>query len=134
MSTPLDETAEGYFSNDTATFGDRVAAAREALGLSQAELAKKLGVKLKTVGGWENDLSEPRANKLQMLAGVLNVSIMWLLTGEGDGLDGPLDETPFEASVNDILIEMRRLKGDYARLNDRLGQLEKRLRGALKES
>ena len=39
----------------------------------------------------ENDLTEPRANKLQMLAGVLNVSIMWLLTGEGQGLDDPAE-------------------------------------------
>ena len=34
--------------------------------------------------------------------------------------------------MHDILIEMRRLKGEYARLNDRLGTLEKRLRHALK--
>jgi transcriptional regulator with XRE-family HTH domain len=133
MTDTIAETDENYFSNEAATFGDRVAAAREAMGLSQEELARKLGVKHKTLVGWENDLSEPRANRLQMLAGVMNVSIMWLLTGEGDGLEPPSEETPLEASVNDILIEMRRLKGDYARLNDRLGQLEKRLRAALKE-
>jgi transcriptional regulator with XRE-family HTH domain len=37
--------------------------------MSQADLARKLGVKLKTdPQNWENDLAEPRANKLQMLS------------------------------------------------------------------
>lgn len=124
---------ESYYGNDTATFGDRVSAARETLGLSQEDLARKLGVKLKTVSGWENDLNEPRANKVQMLAGVLNVSIMWLLTGEGDGLNGPVDDTPQMVRVNDILSEMRNLKTDYARMTERLGQLETRLRVALQD-
>lgn len=128
------DTAENYYAEGAATFGDRVAAAREALGLSQVELARKLGVKLRTVTGWENDVSEPRANKLQMLAGILNVSVMWLLTGAGDGLDAPHEETPLESDVHDILTDIRRLRGDYARLNDHLGTLEKRLRKALKDS
>ena len=74
----------GWYSNEAATFGDRVAAGREAIGLTQEALAKRLGIKLKTVQNWENDLSEPRANKLQMLSGILNVSLPWLLMGEGD--------------------------------------------------
>ena len=53
--------------------------------MSQSKLAKRLGVKLKTLKGWENDVSEPRANKLSMMAGMLNVSLLWLLSGEGDG-------------------------------------------------
>jgi len=101
-----DQFEDDYFSNDNATFGDRVVAAREALGLNQQELAKKLGVKLKTVRGWENDLSEPRANKLQMMAGMMNVSIMWLLTGEGDGLDGG----EISADWAGLIADLRRTK------------------------
>lgn len=123
----------GYFSDEAATFGDRVAAARGALGLSQSDLCRNLGIKLKTLRAWEDDLSEPRANKLQMLGGVLNVSIVWLLTGEGDGLDGPVeDEEPLSKDATDILLEMRSLRTEYGRLNNRLARLEKRLRGALK--
>jgi transcriptional regulator with XRE-family HTH domain len=129
----MSDTGDNYYGDDSATFGDRVAAARETLGLSQVELARKLGVKLKTVTAWENDIAEPRANRLQMLAGILNVSVMWLLTGAGDGLEAPHEETPLEADVHDILIELRRLRADHARLNDRLGGLEKRLRKALKD-
>jgi len=116
-----------YFSNENATFGDRVAAARDAQGLTQEEFAKKLGVKLKTVRGWEDDVDEPRANKLSMLSGMLNVSMRWLLTGEGDELSAPAGEVELSGGVKDVLMELRRTKAEFARLSDHLGRLEKRL-------
>lgn len=125
--------AAGWYSDKTATFGDRMAGAREALGMTQAELAKRLGVKIKTVHAWEDDLSEPRANKLQMLAGVLNVSIMWLLNGEGDGLAAPDDAVVLPEDVTEMLTELRQVKTELGKMADRLGQLEKRLRRSLKD-
>ena len=77
-----------WYGEDVATFGDRLAAARHYAGLEQGEFARRLGVKLATARGWEDDLNEPRANKLQMMAGLLNVSVVWLLTGEGEGVSG----------------------------------------------
>ncbi len=126
-------TGTDWYSEKTATFGDRMAGAREALGMTQSELSKRLGVKLKTVQSWEDDLSEPRANKLQTLAGVLNVSIMWLLTGEGDGLDGPTEEAVLPDDVRMILTDIRLVKSEMHRLTERLGTLERKLRIALKE-
>jgi len=105
-----------WYSGDHATFGDRLTAAREAQGLTQAQFAKRLGVKLRTVQGWENDTSEPRANKLQMTAGLLNVSLRWLLTGDGD------------------LNDMRGLRADLTRVSTELGRMEKRLRQIVKET
>ncbi|MBT0958624.1 helix-turn-helix domain-containing protein [Alphaproteobacteria bacterium KMM 3653] len=119
---------EDWYSNETATFGDRVAAAREGVGLTQQELAKRLGVKLKTVHGWEDDLTEPRANKLQMLSGVLGVSLMWLLSGEGDGLDGPESTPPLDDNARALMLELRQLRGEMDRAADRMGLLEKKLR------
>jgi transcriptional regulator with XRE-family HTH domain len=121
----------GWYSNESATFGDRVAAAREALGLSQAELARRLGVKLKTLQGWEDDLSEPRANRLSMLAGILNVSLIWLLNGEGEGLAEPGEAMPEE--LEGLLVELRELRGTLGRTAEKLGGVEKRLRRALRE-
>ncbi|WP_298261689.1 helix-turn-helix domain-containing protein [uncultured Litoreibacter sp.] len=118
---------DSYFSNDNATFGDRVAAARDAQGLKQEELAKKLGVKLKTIRGWEDDVDEPRANKLSMISGILNVSMRWLLTGEGEGLGAPEGELELTGDVKDILLELRRTKAEFGRMTDHLGRLEKRL-------
>lgn len=120
-----------WYSNETATIGDRIAGAREAADLTQAELARKLGVKLKTVRGWEDDLIEPRANKLQMLSGLLNVSLMWLLNGEGQGVDAPADEQPISADVSALLREIREIRVEVDAAAERLARTEKRLRAAL---
>ena len=124
----------GWFTEDAATFGDRLAAAREQAGLTQAALAGKLGVKAATLSAWENDLKEPRANRLQMLAGMLNVSLSWLMTGQGDGPQGPDDAQPLTAEVTDLLTEMRALRAQIALSAEKLGQLEKRLRANLKDT
>ncbi len=124
---------QGWFSEDTATFGDRLAAAREAAGLSQAAFASKLGVKPGTMTSWENDLKEPRANRLQMMSGILGVSMSWLLTGSGNGPDAPDDATELSDDVLDLLAEMRALRSQIAQSGEKLGRLEKRLRAALKD-
>ena len=122
-----------WYSNEAATFGDRVAAARDARQMTQKQLAKRLGVGLKTVEGWENDVSEPRANKLQTLSGVLNVSIPWLLTGEGLGVE-LANGDPSPPEIAEVLAEMRVLRTDLQRSAERLGVLEKRLKGVLSKS
>ncbi len=126
-----------WYTNDASTFGDRVVAAREAHNLSSKALARHLGVATKTVDNWENDISEPRANKLQMLSGVLNVSIPWLLTGEGAEITGEgaeFDaETDGTAALADLLTEVRSLRSEMVSAADRLGVLEKRLKKKLVE-
>ena len=122
-----------WFDGETATFGDRLAGAREAAGLTQEDLARRLGVKPKTVRGWENDQSEPRANKLQMVAGLLNVSLMWLLTGEGSGLDAPEESGEIPDSLHGLLAELRGLRTEQSQIAERMGRLEKRLRLAISD-
>ncbi len=119
---------EDYYSDEAATFGDRLAAAREALGFSQAQLASRAGVRLSTIQNWESDRSEPRANKLQMVSGLLNVSIVWLLTGQGEG--GVPPEGPQDADLKGMLAEVREIRVAQARLLQRMERLEKRMRGA----
>ncbi|MGP6086743.1 helix-turn-helix domain-containing protein [Antarctobacter jejuensis] len=128
----MDDTTDWY-GPESATFGDRLAAARDAAGMSQETLAKRLGVKIKTLQAWEDDVNEPRANRLSMLAGLLNVSIVWLITGEGEGLPDPLDDEVLTPDVNTILTEIRALRGQFRAGTEKLGRLEKRLRTLLKE-
>lgn len=130
----MNEIDINWFGPETATFGDRVAGAREASGLTQAQLAKSLAVKQSTLRNWEQDLSEPRANKLSMLAGILNVSVMWLLNGEGEGIDHPDEAERVSKDLDDMLLEMRELRALLKSSSDRLGSLEKRLRQKLKVS
>ncbi len=47
---------------------------REDLGLTQGDLADKLGVARSTVTQWENGWSSPRMGMVQKLAGVFHVS------------------------------------------------------------
>lgn len=122
-----------WYDPNATTFGDRLAGAREQTGMSQTELAKRLGVKLSTLKSWEDDFSEPRANKLQMLAGILNIPLTWLLTGEGDGIEAPDDATDTSADVQDILLEIRDVRAQLSRSSDRLGRLEKTLRMRLQD-
>ena len=130
----MTETSDWY-GPEAATFGDRVAAAREASKMDQEQLAQRLGVKLKTLQAWENDQSEPRANRLQMLAGLLNVPLVWLMTGTGPGVEPPEDlAAPLPDSLNDALLELRALRLQVASAGERLGLLEKTLRKHLKDT
>ena len=122
-------TETDWYSDETATFGDRLAAAREACGLGQRDLAHRLGVSVKTLENWEDDVSEPRANRLTMLSGLLNVSLPWLMTGEGQGVAPEGESVPGDAAG--ILDEMRVLRAEMTRAAARMGKLEKRLRETL---
>ena len=121
---------QDWYAPEIATFGDRLTAAREATGMTLDSLAKRLGVKPSTLRKWEDDLSEPRANRLSILAGLLNVSMMWLINGEGEGVDNP-DVEPVPEDITDIILEIRELKSDLHAKAEQMARLEKRLRTML---
>ncbi|MDO5630382.1 MAG: helix-turn-helix domain-containing protein [Paracoccus sp. (in: a-proteobacteria)] len=110
-----------WYADDKATLGDRITAARESAGLERRELAQQLGVRLRTLRGWEHDEREPRANQVQMLAGMLGVSLIWLMTGRGEG--------PVLASSDGgnagTLAELRALRQMFKAADLRLARLEK---------
>ena len=62
-------------------FGERLANARKAADMTQEEMAGHLGVRVTTVKDWEAGEVDPRANRLQMMASLLNVPLLWLLGG-----------------------------------------------------
>lgn len=130
----MSEDQDDWYGPDAATFGDRVAGARDAAGMTQAQLARRLGVRKATLVGWEEDLSEPRANKLSMMAGLLNVSIMWLLTGEGEGTSAPDGDEAFEPDLSSFLAELREIRAEMRANAERAARLEKRMRQAMQKS
>ncbi len=78
------------------TLGGRIQQARAARSLSVSQLAQRAGVTPETVRNWESDRSEPRINKLQMLAGMLGVPPLWLLGGETVA-----DEADYSVNLDD---------------------------------
>lgn len=56
-------------------FGDLLKADREALGWSQEQLGKELGVSQQTVGQWEANGAQPRRHRMQTLMKLLNVHL-----------------------------------------------------------
>ena len=119
-----------WYGPDKATFGDRLVAAREKANLSQQDLAKRLGVKNSTIKSWEDDNSEPRANRLSMLAGLLNVSITWLISAEGSGVEAPEKSDEMSNDLLDALKGLTALRVNLLKNIDRINNIEKKLRAS----
>jgi transcriptional regulator with XRE-family HTH domain len=105
------------------TLGSRIRNRRQELGLSASELARRAGVTRDTLHAWESDQSEPRANKLQMLAGVLGANVGWLIGG--DQRCGPApQQSPDMAALREQLGQAREVAQN---LNNMLETLEQRV-------
>ena len=100
--------------------GARIAVAREQLGLSSEQLARRIGIRRGTLDQWEKGSREPRANQLVMLAGILEVSTPWLLEGREDRFMGSAGEDPTAA----IRGQVTAAKAAVAELSLRLDEIE----------
>ena len=92
MSEPLQE------------FRDRLRRALNRRGMTQSELARKIGVRQATISQWfsNDNPAQPKAEQMIKLPAALEVNGHWLLTGEGT-----LDDRPTEAQM--VLEGIRRL-------------------------
>lgn len=66
---------------DIEAFSTRLKEAREALGLSRSEFARRVGVTPTAVWNWEEANARPKRNALQKIASVLGVSESFLTSG-----------------------------------------------------
>ena len=71
------------------SFGTRLRARREELGLKQAELGKMLGVTGAAIGNYENGVSSPKADILYQVFDVLKCDANYLFQDEMKELDSP---------------------------------------------
>ena len=67
------------------TFGMMIAGLRKERGMTQLELAEKMGVTDKAVSKWEQDLSFPVVSSLPRLAEIFEISVDELMQGRGSG-------------------------------------------------
>lgn len=76
------------------TTGQKIAARRKELELSQEALGDKLGVSRQTVYKWENDISLPDIDKLVALSRLFQVPVGWLLGVEEEPEPQSVDFSP----------------------------------------
>jgi transcriptional regulator with XRE-family HTH domain len=89
--------------------GQRIKLAREREGLTQAQVAKKLGVSRGAIGQWETDRGAPATGRLGTLAEYLGISLDWLLAGPPQAAGS---EATGAAMVEDVqLVEEARQLG-----------------------
>ena len=80
------------------TFGATVAALRKERGMTQLELAERMGVTDKAVSKWERDLSLPDTASLPKLAETLGVTVDELMLGKPAGPAADASPAPSEAA------------------------------------
>ena len=66
-------------TNNTDTLGKRIMALRKAAGMTQEQVAERLGVSPQAVSKWENDVSCPDVTMIPRIAQLFNVSTDELL-------------------------------------------------------
>ncbi len=66
------------------TFGEMLAALRKEKGMTQLDLAEKMGVTDKAVSKWERDLSFPDINSIPKLAEIFGLSVDELMQVKTD--------------------------------------------------
>lgn len=78
----------------TETIGARIQLARENLGLTEADVARELGIYSDHISDWECGITELPAGMVIPLANALKCDPLWLL-GDFDGIEPPaLTEAP----------------------------------------
>lgn len=99
------------------TIGNRIAKYRKALGMTQEDLAAKMGVSAQAVSKWETDSSCPDISALPQLCKILGITTDELLTGKKDEVKlvpeaqrKPFDELIFRVYINSS-------EGDKVRIN-----------------
>lgn len=62
--------------------GDKIKTARKAQGITQADLADRLGVHRSTVANYELTRRKPSVTELKQIAKILHVDVNYLVEGE----------------------------------------------------
>lgn len=87
------------------TTGQRIAAKRKELNLSQESLGEQLGVSRQSIYKWESDLSLPEIDKLVAMSRLFGVPVGWLL-----GVEEPAADTPPSSPADSGELTQRQLE------------------------
>lgn len=99
------------------TIGSRIAQKRKSLGLTQEELAVRLGVTSQAVSKWENGVSCPDISLLPQLAKVLNCTTDALLSGKEDAVRIVPESQRKNPDELVLRVKVLSAQGDKVRIN-----------------
>lgn len=114
---------------DADTLGGRLSRTRESKGISVALVARRVGVKPKTILEWESDRSEPSVEHLTLIERVLDVNLVWLLHGVGEAPVDDIGPDPMLA----IAAQMEKLQKMHADTGQIIERLQRELRRLAEE-
>lgn len=110
------------------TIGQRIKNTRQKLGVSQAELASRMGRPYQSIGQWERDVTCPRYNSLEEIADALGISVVELICDDdSDDTDDPQEagshpapasEQPSPDFLQSLLYEIDRRVCDETEASD----------------
>lgn len=84
------------------SLGSRIKAARMNAGYTQAQVAKQFGLKQAAVSQWENDVTDPGADRIARLAALFDVSADYLTLGQGP-LNRPAARTDRDREIEEMI-------------------------------
>lgn len=76
------------------TFGEKIRNARKIKGLTQKQLADKIGAKHNSISDWENDKNKPDPDTIELICGILEMTPNYLLDRVYD-----CETSPFELDI-----------------------------------
>jgi transcriptional regulator with XRE-family HTH domain len=102
----MERKEQGRYAALELSIGARLRARRRQLGLSQTDLAEKLGVSFQQVQKYERGSNRIAASTLAAAAEALSTTVAWLIGEDGGGRDE--DDELFRALARPGAIEMLR--------------------------
>ena len=88
------------------TFGTRLARLRKEKGLSQVDIADKVGVTAQAVSKWENDQTSPDIDVLLKLSEIFEISMDELL-GKTEKKTVEMKEKPSKKDIGNMFLRIR---------------------------
>ena len=99
------------------TMGSRIAARRKEKGMTQEELAARLGVSAQAVSKWENDLSCPDISLLPGLCRILGITSDELLTGDNSSVKMLPPSQRKSMDELTLRVKIHTVRGDKVKIN-----------------
>jgi len=91
MPTPTPESTEPTEEAVKRKIAKRIRSARQARGISKAELARRSGVSNSAIMRWEEEINEPPIHRLMQVARELDYSLGWFLQDLDPGIETALN-------------------------------------------